>query len=227
MALSKKYFGAIFFLSMLLHVAMIVLLIFFLQVRPSLNLDRSIVTIYLTKLGKKRDEKLLPRFDASPKVEPIKPEIIQKPLSTRVVSEKIKAPKKKETPQKVANPLDLLNKRFGKPSDEGLEKGSAMGSSLQEDLQDNYTAQVVSLIKQSYTLPAILRNQQNRLTAVIKLRINAQGKLAKVEIIRSSGRAMFDNSVLVTIRKIIVFGEPPLQLRRMIATVGFELEFAP
>ena len=102
-----------------------------------------------------------------------------------------------------------------------------MGSSLQEDLQDSYTAQVAALIKQWYTLPAVLRHQQKQLTAVMKLRINAQGKLVKVEIVRSSGKTMFDNGVLVTIRRIVLFGEPPLQLRRIIATAGFELEFAP
>ncbi len=226
-------------LSALLHALMIGLLLFFWSARPMLNLDRTIVTIHLAKLGKKRDEKLLPRFDASePLVKEAPEEKIAEPEQPQIAEKKIKAPPKKLVPsekssllaepkKKHVNPLDLLKKRFGKSSDEGLESGSALGTSLQQDLQDSYAAQVAALIKQSYNLPAVLRNQQNQLVVWVRLRINSQGKLLKAEIIRSSGKAMFDNAVLVGVKKIDLFGVPPLQLRRMIATVGFELEFAP
>jgi TonB family protein len=219
----RPSFGLAIGVSILAHVGLIALYVWAGSARPAIDLDKTLIRVHMAKLGKKRDEKLLPRFDAS---ESQAPEV------------KVKAPAKKEEPKheavatkskpkdaKPSNPLDLLKKRFGKPSDEGSEKGSALGKSLNDEFANNYEAQIVELIRAAYELPSVLEGKQ--LVLWVKLKIGPRGDLIKVSITKSSGRQAFDNAVLVGVKKIRSFGAPPLQLRQRYASEGVDIEFFP
>lgn len=236
---SKSFIVALLF-SVALHCFLFGVLFYSWFNSSLLDLDKQVVQIHLTKLGKKPDEKLLPRLDVSENTEvptvPDKKLVKAQPKAKEMVKKAVKEiAKEKQPPVKPVkdaaanknNPLDVLKKRFGKARDEGTMKGSVLGDSLSEELAENYTLQVAALIKQSYELPAILKNRQKELLLWVKLKINAQGELLKVEILKTSGEPIFDNAVLVGIKKMQMFGAPPLQLRKKIATQGLDIEFVP
>ncbi|MDA0712408.1 MAG: hypothetical protein O2897_00250 [bacterium] len=216
---TTKYFIAALLFSLALHCFLFGLLFYSWSNSSLIDLDKQIVQIHLTKLGKKPDEKLLPRLDVSKNTEtPSVPlqkivkeqtkvkEVAKKPIKEAAAEKKPKSksdnkpketkPIAKSTKSDTANknnPLDVLKKRFGEARDEGTMKGSVLGESLSEELAENYALQVAALIKQSYELPAILKNRQKELLLWVRLKINAQGELIKVEILKTSGESIFDN----------------------------------
>ena len=204
-----KRFSTAIFLSVVLHVLALFGIVILVSSRPAIDLNEKVVTIRLAKLGKERDQTLLPRLDAS-EAQPA----VAKPV------EKIK----KEAAE--SSPLDVLKKRFGKASDEGSKHGSNIGSSIDSDLAESYVARVAEIIRQHYVLPTTLRGKKN-LVALISLRISSNGSVIAVKINSSSGNVMFDRGVTLAINRITSFGPPPLPLRKRYAIEGFLFEFTP
>ena len=91
-----------------LHIACLGIFLFLANYHQPLKLEAPKIQVRLSKLGKPRDEKLLPRIEASeaPKPKPTPP-------APKKVAQKKEAPKKKEIQKKqVPTPLELLNKLF-------------------------------------------------------------------------------------------------------------------
>lgn len=171
---------------------------------PQVKLSSPSIQVSLAKLGKPRDEKLLPRFDAS------------------------EAAPQKIIKQKSQNPLDLLKKRFGKPSDEGRENGSVYGNSLGSELADSYELRILELLHSNYELPRVISDREAKnLKLLARLWIGPRGDLIKIKIWRPSKNTRFDQAVLQGANKIPSFGAPPLQLARKYKTEGLLIEFCP
>lgn len=189
--------------SLCLHGLLITGYFLLVNYEPPVKLDSPSIQVTLTKLGVERDEKLLPRFDASP------------------------APKKIAT-QKPQNPLDLLKKRFGKPSNEGHKSGSSLGTSLANELSNSYEAQILELLRSNYEIPRVISDREAKsLKLWIKLWIAPNGNLMKIKVEQASKNNRFDQAVLQGANKISSFGAPPLQLARKYKTDGLLIQFCP
>jgi outer membrane biosynthesis protein TonB len=183
--------------------------------QPPVKLDSPSIQVTLTKLGAPRDEKLLPRFDASP---------APKSLETT----KSKTALKKIAASKSENPLDILKKRFGKPSNEGHKTGSALGTSLSNELANSYEAQILELLRSNYEIPRVISDREAKtLKLWIKLWIAPNGNLMKIKIEQASKNHRFDQAVLQGANKISSFGAPPLQLARKYKSEGLLIQFCP
>ena len=195
-----SYFYRALTVSVSLHVLVLVAYVALSTYEPALILKPTSIQVSLTKLGQTRDPKLLPRLDVS------------------------EAPQKK----KPKNPLDLLKKRFGKPTPEGQKKGSNLGSSLAQELANSYELQVLELLRNNYEIPRVISPKEaQKLKLWVKLRIDPQGKLIDIQILQASQNTRFDQAVLLGSRKITSFGMPPLQLARKYRTEGLLIQFCP
>lgn len=217
-----KRFSTAILLSVVLHVLALLGIVVLASSRSVIDLNEKVVTIRLARLGKERDQTLLPRLDAS-EAQPV-PKPVPVMASEAKPSRHLDDGVKKHIAE--PSPLDVLKKRFGKASDEGSKQGSNMGSSIDSDLAESYVARVVEIIRQHYVLPTTLRGKKN-LAAVIALRIHVNGSVLSVKVNSSSGNVMFDRSVTLVINRITSFGPPPLPLRKRYATEGFLFEFTP
>jgi TonB family protein len=224
--------------SLLLHAVGIGAYVFVeLQAPPVLHLDDDVVKTHLVKLGKQRDEKLLPRLptQAPPppaestapvpeRAEPQKetPEAeAQKKRSAADILEKFDA---KNQPTDVN---DLIKKRIGEPTDEGHEQGDAAGTDLTGSLQASYVQRLIAHIKARMQLSDVITDEERvRLKATIALRISAEGEVLDVRISESSGSTVYDNDVVAAVRKSEPVPAPPIQLRTKFAG-GVGIHFCP
>lgn len=201
--------------SLCLHVLLITGYYLLVGYEPPIKLDSPSIQITLTKLGVERDEKLLPRFDAS-----------EAPQTLETTPSKT-APKKIAA-SKPVNPLDVLKKRFGKASNEGKKTGSALGTSLTSELANSYEAQILELLRSNYEIPRIISDREAKsLKLWIKLWIAPNGDLMKIKVQQASKNNRFDQAVLQGAEKIPSFGAPPLQLARKYKTDGLLIQFCP
>lgn len=186
--------------------------------QPAIKLHSPSIQVSLTKLGQTRDPKLLPRLDVSeaPKQTPVP--VTHTPHKT--------APK--ITPKTSQNPLEILKKRFGKPTPVGHKEGSAFGTSLSSELANSYELQVLELLRANYEIPRVISPKEAlQLKLWARLRISPRGKLIDIEIVKASQNPRFDKAVLEGSRKISSFGAPPLTLSRKYQTEGLFIQFCP
>lgn len=215
--MSRVWFAVLF--SIALHGLVLAAYCFLSNYEPPAKLDPPKIQVSLAKLGKPRDQTLLPKIDASQPPETLLP----KPKSKLDSAHKVQP-----TKSKTASPLDLLKKRFGKPSDEGKEHGSKLGSSLSSELADSYELQILELLRSNYEIPRTISDREaKRLSLWVRMWIGASGSLIKVKIEQASKNPRFDHAVLSGSHKIHSFGAPPLQLARKYRTEGLLIQFCP
>ena len=213
--------------SLLLHGFFVVAYVLWSHFEQSSFLEKPVLHVHLAKLGKPRDESLLPRLDASETKAPeeVKEEV-KAPAEKKIVKAPPSAQKKPQEPRQ--NPLELLKKRFGKPSDEGVEKGSASGNSLSQEFEDSYERQLGERIREAYELPEVISlEKRKRLKVTVRLVIGPVGNLIRAEVVSPSGEVRFDDAVIAGTKRIRSFGSPPLPLQRQLKTRGLELDFCP
>ncbi|MES2503832.1 MAG: TonB C-terminal domain-containing protein [Myxococcota bacterium] len=192
--------------------------LFFSVYEPPFKPPKTIIQVSLAKLGQKREEKLLPRIDAAPP--PPAPK--HTPAPPKPTTKKI-AKAKPNT-----NPLDILKKRFGKPDFSGNPAGHARGSSINSELADSYELQVVELLRENYEIPRIISDREaKKLKLLVRLWIDAKGKLVKIKVQDPSRNGRFDEAVMQGSRRISSFGAPPLTMARKYKTDGLLIEFCP
>ena len=194
--------------------------------KPAVDLDEAVVKTRLVKLGKPRDEKLLPRIPtapAPPKDDPkSKPSDEPKPENQKPDSSKqpsaadiLKDFKEKQAESKDIN--DIL-KRVGEQTDEGKEDGDKDGDSLTGEIQATYYARVGAHIRKFLEISATLSDEERiRLRAELALKIGEGGELVDVRIQTSSGSAVFDNDVLAAAKRSAPLPAPPPQVRDKVA----------
>ncbi len=199
---------------------------------PPISPDDAIIKTKLVKLGKKRDEKLLPR-KAPPKPPAPKAPVPQPPKPEAKPEPKVAPPKpepkpepKAEAPKPTAKGIlkDFaesnetkerpdLSKLIEKVTDEGDEKGSKIGEEISGRLKAEYNDKVLTIIRSNLTAPATIDPAERiRLKTKVVVHIGSDGSVTSASVSSSSGNALFDNAALRA-AKTSKFPPPPLQLR--------------
>ncbi len=194
----------------------------------------------LVKLGKERDEKLLPRI--TKKEEPIvKKDMDQKgnTLKKEKVTEKKPKPVKKK-PEKKQSLDDLLSGAMkdikkdarAEVSDEGSKDGVDDGDVTDAALKikgNLYIRKISNIIRKNWKIPGIIsRDELYELNAEVYFRITYSGDIYDISIIGKSGNNIFDSSVIKAIKKT---GNLPLpedrKLRKLVLREGLQWIFKP
>lgn len=223
---TNKLFAIFCGVSFVLHIVFVVVwVVSSFQGGPVVKLDDNVIKTRLVKLGKQRDEKLMPRLDGSkppPKTNAKAAPVPEAP--------KDKAPDKKPEPapertaadvlkdfaEKAEDPSidDLIKNRIGEPLDEGHEDGSEHGTDITGRMKADYNDILKAKVHNAYTLPTTLSDEERvRLWANLFVKVGEAGELLDARLSPSSGNPAFDNAVLSAANKAAPFPPPPIQLR--------------
>lgn len=219
--------------SFIVHVAFVVIwAVGSFKRPPPVQLDDNVIKTRLVKLGKPRDEKLLPRLDASrpppptPQTSPAPVPTPEPPKPTTKAPEKAEAPP--EPKRSAADILkefaaedskqpsldDLIKNRIGESLDEGHEQGSKVGTDITGRLKADYNDVLRAKVERAYVLPTTLTDDERvRLWTNLFIKVGESGELLDAKLSPSSGNTAFDEAVLAAARKAAPFPPPPLPLR--------------
>lgn len=217
---------------------------------PRLEREKPIVA-KLVRLGKPRDEKLLPRLPTKakpppppPKSKPAPVPVAKPPPPTPAPSPTAKAapvPKPAPKPDPAAQAaarreqmmaaLAKVEQTTGPTTDvaeelPGQADGDAMGTAEDAAEGDRYLALVEQAIRSNYVLPTTISAKERLyLACVLYLRIAASGSVDSFKIIETSGNAVFDRAVEASVRQTKL--PPPPEAFRRAYGDGLEIRFKP
>lgn len=218
--------------------------------KPAISLEQKSIEVSVVRLGKKRDEKLLPRKaqeeqsveETAPEKSAPPPKKVEQHAQPKVAKT---APQKPESPKKNTNKLAdafkklsedkkstaMSNKRLNKIFDrlkEGSEHASPEGNSVTGELIASYDQLIQQRIQQSYEIPSTLSESLlSNLEMRLVVKIGARGEMIDVRMLHSSGNAVYDQAVLMGTKSIASFGPPPIMMRREYARFGREVRLCP
>lgn len=219
-------------LSVLGHVLAVVVLLVFNWVwgAPKIDLEQKPIKASLVRLGKKRDEALLPRKEEPP---PPAPKTVDVAAPKPVADNAVKIPDKNarpeiEAPKKSLADLMAAASKNAKPEElEGEADGDPNGDSAVQE-GERYYGLISSVIRRNYDVSnTIDEAERRRLKAAVAMRIDDSGKLLEVEITQSSGNELFDSAVIGAVKKAAPFTAPPEHLRKSLKKDGVALVFTP
>jgi len=207
---------------------------------PTLDLDQKPITATLVRLGKPRDQKLLPRKEEAP---PPPKEVVGSTAPAPPPPENAVAiPSKKPTPTtaKQTGQKDGADRRkqlFGafdkfskaKPDEplEGAENGSLDGDAAKAE-GEQYWGLLTAQVRRNYDVSQTIPDDERiHLRARVAMRIGRRGQVLQAKLAKSSGNALFDNAVLAAVKKAQPFSPPPDALRDSLEKTGVVLEFVP
>lgn len=227
-AAQRRMLGGFIALSLGLHIGLAAGWLFFPDLTPRrpIDLDDAIVKTKLVKLGKPRDEKLLPRIptsapppDASKKAQPTDaptPENPQKTAEKQPSAADILEQFKKDNSKKDVN--DIIRDRLGEPDDEGQLDGDRDGVALEGEIKDAYFARVTAAIQRNHQVSTTIPPEELvRLRAVVEFKISGEGAITDVSIRDSSGNDVYDNGVIAAAKRASPVPAPPPQVRDLAA----------
>jgi len=194
---------------------------------PRIELDQEPIKASLVRLGKKRDEKLLPRKEEAP---PPPPPAAAPVLPTEAPV-KPAAPTK-PTPQRVDTKkslFDAMNKTASAAAEapEGDEQGDPNGDAARQE-GERYYGVLSSAVRRNYDVSNTIPEAERRtLKARVTVRLGSLGELLDVSLSKSSGNQLFDDAVLGAVKKAAPFGPPPEHLRDTLKSGGVTLVFSP
>ncbi|MBM4279206.1 MAG: TonB C-terminal domain-containing protein [Deltaproteobacteria bacterium] len=204
--------------------------------RRAVDLDAAVVKTRLVKLGKPRDEKLLPRLPTS--TPPTPPD--KKPAPKLDKSQPTKPePTKPEPRQSAADILDkfrsdnskkslddLIKNKIGEETDEGQEHGDREGTALDGEVAQSYFARVTARIQKAMEVSSVLTDDERvRLKAVLCMSIADNGVVSDVTV-KTSGSPVFDADVTAAARRASPVPAPPPPARAR-AAAGVCFNFCP
>jgi colicin import membrane protein len=206
----------------------------FSQQKPPFDLDQAIVKTHLVKLGKPRDEKLLPRLPTQappPQVDKQAPPTPEKPVPSKPEEAADKKPSaadvlsKFESENTRPDVQDLINKRLGEPTDEGQEDGDRLGKELTGTLKASYVQRLIAQIAAHQQISETISDEERvRLKAVLNVQIDDEGNVVKAWVNPSSGNDVYDNDVLAAVNRAAPLPAPPVQLRELFSSgVAFNM----
>lgn len=213
------------------HVVVVLLLIVFnwLWGAPKIDLEQKPIKASLVRLGKKREETLLPRKEEPPPPAPKVAEVAPKPTADTAVKIPDKnAKREKEAPKKSLADMMAAASKNAKPEElEGEADGDPNGDSAVQE-GERYYGLITSVIRRNYDVSnTIDESERRRLKAAVAMRIDDTGKLLDVEITQSSGNELFDSAVIGAVKKAAPFTAPPEHLRKSLKKDGVALVFTP
>jgi TonB family protein len=208
---------------------------------PKVSLDPEPIKASLVRLGKKRDEKLLPRKEEPPPPPPAaeKPAPVPEPApvekAVALPSKDAKTEPKKDAAKDGAKDakkslFDAFNKtaRASKPEElEGAEDGDKDGDSAKQE-GERYFGLISAMVKRNYDVSDTIPEAERRmLRATVKVKLGATGELLDSDLVKASGNDLFDGAVLGAVKKAAPFGPPPEHLRDSLKKDGVSLVFTP
>ena len=208
-----------------------------------MDLDQKPIKASLVRLGKPRDQKLLPRKEELPpppkQVEGPKPDpVAPKPPEKSAVAVPIPGvkPETKPAPSKQAGEktgnerrnalFSAFGKASAKPEDlEGAEDGDPFGDSAVQEGERYYGA-VTAQVRRYYDVSQTISEQERMfLKAEVFFRVDRRGSLMEVKLSKPSGNTLFDSAVVAAVKKAAPFAPPPEHLRDTLEDEGVILEF--
>lgn len=206
---------------------------------PRVVLDQQPIKASLVRLGKKRDDKLLPRKEEPPPPPPPAAEkvAVAAPAppdkAIAVPSKDAKVEKKDAAKEKADGKkslFDAFNKtgRQTKPEElEGEEDGDKDGDSAKQE-GERYFGLLSAVVKRNYDVSDTIPEAERRtLRATVVIRLGDGGELLDVDLSKGSGNELFDTAVLGAVKKAAPFGAPPAHLRESLKKTGVQLVFSP
>lgn len=207
---------------------------------PRLDLDAKPIKASLVRLGKKRDDKLLPRKEEPPPPPPPKAEAAPAPAPSPDTA--VKIPTKDAKPEKPSKDakadakdaksklFDALNKTSRAASAEDLEgdpEGDPNGDSAKQE-GERYYALLSNAVRRRYDVAdTISEAERKALRAEVAIRLGPAGELLDVQLARASGNELFDTAVVGAVKKAAPFGPPPEHLRDQLKKQGVAFAFTP
>jgi TonB family protein len=226
-------------LSLGLHVGLALGWIFFpgFSTRPAVNLDEAVVKTRLVKMGKPRDEKLLPRLPTSPPPTPADkkaPPTDNTPAPDKPDPTSSKQPSAADILEKFnkqnAKPTDvrdLIRDKIGEPTDEGQLDGDKDGDALKGELQKTYFQQLIAHIRKRMEVSSTITDEERiRLKATLFIKVGADGEILDAKIQSSSGSTVFDNDVVTAAKRASPVPAPPPLVRDLVEQ-GVGINFCP
>lgn len=232
--------------SIAFHVLLFGAALFWASLFPQarIDLDAQPIKASLVRLGKPREEKLLPRIETAPPeapeplAVPPAPEPAPPPAAVPVVIPNLK-PEPKPTP-KVDGAKDAAERKkqlfsaFSKTARpgkaeplEGALDGDPHGDDAKQE-GERYYGLLKAAVTRNYDVSnSIPEAERIRLKARVAVRIGPGGELLDAKISSSSGNDSFDTAVLGAVKKASPFAPPPASLRDGLKTVGAQLDFRP
>lgn len=205
--------------------------------RPAIDLEQAPIKASLVRLGKPRDEKLLPRKEDEPLPPPPKaaePDLVKVPAQDTAVAiptkdaKPEKAPAKKDGPKDTKKSLfDALNRasRGAAPEVEGAADGDPEGDSAHQE-GERYFGLLRAVVRRNYDVSDTIPEAERRaLRAEVSLRIGAGGEVLEVRLSKVSGNELFDSAVLGAVKKASPFSPPPETLRATLRKEGVAIVF--
>jgi TonB family protein len=216
------------------------LVVGWLMAGPKVNLQVPIKAS-LVRLGKPRDEKLLPRKEAEapppkPKVEEIAAPTPPAPPDTavKIPTKDVKPDKKTEKQDGTKDAKKSLFDAFAKggkqekPEElEGEADGDPNGDAAKQE-GERYFGMLKGVVKRNYDVSnTIDEAERRRLRAQVVLLIGPGGELLDVSIAIPSGNEMFDSAIIGAVKKTAPFTAPPEHLRDSLKKDGVAIVFTP
>jgi TonB family protein len=215
---------------------------------PRIDLGQKPIAAKLVRLGKPRDERLLPRKETAPPPPPAPNEAPvpvppSPPPSTNAAPSAVPAPPAPKAASPATgkapdakNKLDDVMKRFksGLPpgpataSDPvGQPDGDPEGDAEEAAEGERYLALIQRRIKDRYQVPATIpETERLHLNAVVRIYIERNGGIARSELVRSSGNGVYDSAVQAGVGRASPLPPPPEHLVAMLRD-GVDLNFRP
>lgn len=208
---------------------------------PKITLDQQPIKASLVRLGKKRDDKLLPRKEEPPPPPPpaekTAPAVAPAPPDKAVAipSKDAKADPKKDAAKEPAKDtkkslFDAFNKTGRATPAEELEgdpDGDKDGDSAKQE-GERYFGLLSAVVKRNYDVSDTIPEAERRaLRATVVIKLGATGELVDVELSKGSGNELFDGAVVGAVKKAAPFGPPPEHLRESLKKNGVALVFSP
>lgn len=190
---------------------------------PRIDLDAKPIKASLVRLGKKRDEKLLPRKEPEPPPAAPTPAPLPSPAKP---AEKTRPDTKADKKTSLADAFKKTASQAKPEELEGDPEGDKDGdSSVQEG--ERYFGLLSSAVKRYYDVSnTIEESERIRLTALVAIRLSEKGELLEVELAKGSGNEVYDSAVLSAVKKAAPFPPPPPNLRDQLKK-GLTFQFKP
>jgi TonB family protein len=232
---TRRHLSLFIALSLGLHIGLVAGFLFFpdLSKKPAIDLD-NVVKTKLVKLGKERPPDWLPRIDAAPPPPSSTKSHVpkDKPRDEKQDKESKEKPKSAEDvlknfDHKNESAADIIKKRLGEATDEGMKEGDKDGDALTGEIKKTYFATLTAHIRKHMEVSSTISDEERvRLKAVLSIKIDVDGNVVDVRIDKSSGSTVFDNDVLTAAKRSSPVPAPPPQVQAMVAS-GVGINFCP
>ncbi len=166
-----------------------------------------------TEISSKATDKAPPKPKPKPK----------EPTADEIMAEALKAAKADAAKKPKLSAREMLQRELAELKKEvggGTAAGSSAGSVGASTGQMVYAQDVVARIKPNWRYPLAGTNQN--LSAVVELKLTAEGTINSYRLVKSSGRADFDASVLKAVDETERLSAPPASLHTIQITFNLQ-----